>query len=540
MSGRRADLIPPPGTPDRSTLAAFVVAMALPFLLPLLPGARHDLAGTLLALALNIAIVALGYVSLRHGLRWAETPLALSYLLVVAILRDTQGGAVSGYGPLLLIPLLWIAMHGSRGGMAACIVGIGVVLILPVYLIGGSGYQQDVEVRRTIVWIVVAALVGPTVQRLVHSLRESELQYRSVFENVREVIFQTDFDGRWTMLNPAWTEITGHPVANSIGQPFTDFVHPDDRSGNAAKFEQLRAEATDGYHHAMRYTTLDGSHRWLEVWARRHYNSVGDVLGVTGTLIDITDRFEAERLKEQFFALISHELRTPLASIIGYLELLEEEDGDRLSPEGSGFVTVMQRSSQRLMRLIGDLLFAAQVEAGQLALLQEATDIASVVRHASDAFAPLAAERELDLRCAIDPDLGVIDGDPHRLGQVVDNLLSNALKFTPRGGSVELRLQEALGPNGELGVRLQVQDDGPGIPQSEQAILFERFQRASAADAQAIQGVGLGLAIVRAIVDGHGGAITLRSRVGAGTTFEVWLPRTGTTTHRDMPAKEAG
>ncbi|MBC7593513.1 MAG: PAS domain S-box protein [Kineosporiaceae bacterium] len=145
-----------------------------------------------------------------------------------------------------------------------------------------------------------------------------------------------------------------------------DYVHPDDRSGNVVKFDQLRNRTLDSYRHEMRYRTASAGFRWLEVAAQRTLTTEGAAAGVSGTLNDVTDRYESEQMKEQFFALISHELRTLLAAILGYLELLDEEEGQRLSDDGREFIVVMQRNGQRLMRLIGDLLFAAQVESGTL------------------------------------------------------------------------------------------------------------------------------------------------------------------------------
>jgi signal transduction histidine kinase len=224
-----------------------------------------------------------------------------------------------------------------------------------------------------------------------------------------------------------------------------------------------------------------------------------------------------DRLKDEFFALVSHELRTPLTSILGYVELVLE-DAEGLDPDLVHHLRVVERNGERLLRLVGDLLFVAQVEAGKLALDRGRADLAALAGEAVDAARPRAEEQkiELVLESAEAPALA---GDPGRLGQMLDNLISNAVKFTPPGGRVTVAVGSAAGR-----ATVEVRDTGIGIDGEEQALLFERFFRGSAAQAGTIPGVGLGLTIVKSIVDGHGGTIQVASEPGAGTTFRVELP----------------
>jgi PAS domain S-box-containing protein len=226
---------------------------------------------------------------------------------------------------------------------------------------------------------------------------------------------------------------------------------------------------------------------------------------------------ETDRLKDQFFALVSHELRTPLTSIVGYLEMVLE-DSDQLDPNTTRFLQVVERNSLRLQRLVGDLLFVAQVEAGRLSIERTEVPLARVVADSVEAARPRAHDSgvELDVRAS---DVGVSDGDPDRLGQMLDNLISNAVKFTPEGGRVTVELANRGGR-----AQINVRDTGVGIPANEQNRLFERFFRSSTATERAIPGVGLGLTISRAIVEAHGGTIDFTSEEGRGTTFMVDLP----------------
>jgi PAS domain S-box-containing protein len=225
---------------------------------------------------------------------------------------------------------------------------------------------------------------------------------------------------------------------------------------------------------------------------------------------------ELDRLKDEFVASVSHELRTPLSSISGYLELVLE--AGQLSEEQEQFLGVVGRNAERLLRVVGDLLFVAQLKSSTVVLERAPVDLTDLVGSAVQSVAPLAHDRgiELTLDCGA---LSQLEGDAGRLGQMIDNLLTNALKFTPRGGRVEVR-----GSERDDVVRLQVRDTGMGISAVDQEHLFERFFRTSEAHAEAIQGTGLGLSIVAAIVEAHGGSIEVESDLGAGTTFTVVLP----------------
>ncbi|HEY8630406.1 MAG TPA: ATP-binding protein [Gaiellaceae bacterium] len=225
-----------------------------------------------------------------------------------------------------------------------------------------------------------------------------------------------------------------------------------------------------------------------------------------------------DRLKDDFVASVSHELRTPLTSIRGYLELLTSGEAGQLNDEQERFLAVVDRNADRLLNVVGDLLFVSQVEAGVISLEQNPFELVGLLKESVDAARPAAEAKEVAVELSADH-LAEVNADRARLAQVFDNLLSNAIKFTPAGGFVDVEIVA----EGD-GVKVRVSDTGMGISAEDQERLFTRFFRTAAASEQAIQGTGLGLAIVKAIVEGHGGTITVESEVGVGTTFWVELP----------------
>lgn len=245
-------------------------------------------------------------------------------------------------------------------------------------------------------------------------------------------------------------------------------------------------------------------------------------------------RYEAqvEQLKAGFFALISHELRTPLTSIIGYLNLLEDGLAETRE-EQQHFMSVVDRNAQRLLSLVNDLLFAAQVDAGHMNLVLVPCDLAELTLQAVQNAQPRAQEAGVELALDGSVDTAPMNGDADRLTQVVGHLLGNALKFTPAGGTVNVRLCDA-----GKEYHLEVQDTGMGIPPEEVEHLFERFFRSHRVTDQSIQGAGLGLTIVRAIVEGHGGKVEAQSILDEGSTFSVRLPKNLKTDAKLSPSAE--
>jgi len=362
-------------------------------------------------------------------------------------------------------------------------------------------------------------------------LLEAEERYRTLVETLPLATY-IDRDDRVTgtaWISPQIEQITSYSPAEWTTNPnlIAEALHPEDRDAVLAEMKRVK-ECGGSRDNEYRMVRRDGTIVWV------HDSAVtvieGDRRYARGFVVDVTARREAElelerqneqlrqldSLKDEFVALVSHELRTPLTSIRGYLELMSE-DGN-LTPEQMHFLETIDRNAQRLQRVVGDLLFCAQVEAGKLSLECGVVDINAVVDEAIQAVRPSAAAKSITVTAELD-DLPEINGDRARLAQVLDNFLSNAVKFTPGEGSVTVTTVKRLGE-----IEVRVCDTGMGIPADELPRLFQRFFRTERATTAAIPGTGLGLAIAKAIVAGHGGRIRVDSTEGVGTTFRIILP----------------
>jgi signal transduction histidine kinase len=228
-----------------------------------------------------------------------------------------------------------------------------------------------------------------------------------------------------------------------------------------------------------------------------------------------------DQLKDNVMAAVSHELRTPLTSTIGFLQTLQRSDLELDDERRRELLEIAHRQAERLARLVDDLLFFAQVETGKLQLRPGPVDLVALSDDAVRAAEPAAKQKGVALELRTDT-VPPLNGDRVRLAQLLDNLVANAVKFTPSGGRVLVRAGAVDGR-----ALLEVSDTGIGIPASEQPQLFDRFFRSSSAVEQAVPGIGLGLAIVKAIVEAHDGTVSLESAESGGTTVRVELPVSG-------------
>jgi PAS domain S-box-containing protein len=366
---------------------------------------------------------------------------------------------------------------------------------------------------------------------------DERLKLAAIVESSEDAITSADLEGRVTSWNRGAELMFGYTAEEMLGQSISILVPEEEKE---QPFERLTevVEKGEGRFEARRLRK-DGTLVDISVTVSAVRNAAGEVVAVAAISQDISERkrveqeredftralevrnerlLELDRLKDEFVALVSHELRTPLTSIRGYLELVIDGEAGPVTDDQRQFLGVVERNANRLLDLVGDLLFLAQIEAGKLSLEVGAVDFAAVAADSVETNRPLAEEKRITLTLATSP-LPLLAGDRARLGQLLDNLVSNAIKFTPEGGRVDVRASSSRGT-----AVVEVRDTGMGIAAEEQEHVFERFFRTSRATEQAIQGTGLGLAISKAIVQAHGGRITLASTEGEGATFRVTVP----------------
>ena len=227
----------------------------------------------------------------------------------------------------------------------------------------------------------------------------------------------------------------------------------------------------------------------------------------------------ANRLKNQFLGMVAHDLRNPVATILVHSELLREDAGAGLNEEQAGFVSSVQRSSEFMLQMIDDLLDISSIEAGMLRLDRRPSDPHKLLGHTVGLNAGLAQKKHIHVSLQIEGVLPRLSLDEWKIAQVLNNLISNAVKYSQPGTAVEVR---AVAEDG--GVRISVRDQGPGIPEAERGKLFQPFGRTSVRSTDGERSTGLGLAISRRIVEGHGGRIWLESQAGVGSVFLFTLP----------------
>ncbi len=342
---------------------------------------------------------------------------------------------------------------------------------------------------------------------------------RAVLDSTVDGILLSDSDGNVQLANRPVLNLT-RELGMSFEGPVVDRLlsvehRIKDRDGYHAAMERLRSnpddETFDEFEDAVSGRTFQG-------FTAPVRDDRGGFLGRIWTLREVTQQRELDRLKDDFVATVSHELRTPLTSMMGFLEMIREGEAGQLTDEQKRFLAIVYRSSERLQRLVGDLLFVARLDASGLQLHFAPVHIDEIVREVAESSSALARSREITLELEV-TEVPLVRGDRERLVQLIGNLLSNALKFTPAGGTVTVR---AFLEGGN--VVLEVADTGIGIPADEQDRLFQRFFRSSTATQQAIPGTGLGLVISRAIAEAHGGTIDVTSQAGAGACFRIELP----------------
>lgn len=378
-------------------------------------------------------------------------------------------------------------------------------------------------------------------------LRRSEERFRLLVEGVSDyAIFMLDVNGKIATWNVGAERINGYRSEEIIGQHFSVFYPPEIRATGWPEHElQMAAEKGSFVDEGWRLRK-DGTTLWANVTITAMRDESGCLIGFAKLTRDLTERKRAEaaelasqeredilqaernarmqaqratRAKDEFLTTLSHELRTPLSAIMGWTQVLLR-NGTGMTPEHRRAIEVIDRNARAQVQLINDLLDLSRIMSGKIRLEVRQVSLSDIVNAAAVSARPAADAKDIRLKVLLDPVQTIVGGDSERLQQVVWNLLTNAIKFTPKGGQVQVLLQRV---NSHL--ELSVSDTGVGIPQNFLPHVFDRFSQEDSSTSRTHGGLGLGLAICKQLVELHGGSIRAASQgEGKGSTFFVHLP----------------
>ncbi|HEX4190420.1 MAG TPA: ATP-binding protein [Marmoricola sp.] len=488
------------------------------------------------ALALGIGLRA------RPLPQWLSIAVPTIDILGLGMLRIDQESTA---GIALVFPAIWLGLQFGRKGMATAALAGSVAFVVPLFW----RHSSQPDIARTAQHLVLALMcslvvavtaemwqskvveAADTQRMLERAVGDSADQRRfneAILNSVDVGLVALDAEGRVHSVNPRhqrFLEAVGDRdgTLDRVGSTFG----PDGFSVLAAEelptWRAMRGETLRDYLIWVGAKSVD--RRAFAVSVSPFFTPAGSFDGAVLAYHDITELMTAARLKDEFVATVSHELRTPLTSIVGYVDVLLE-DVDDIPDDARPFLQTVQRNARRLHRLVDDLLSDA-LQLGRAELHLGRISLAAVVRSSAVEAQKAAVAAGLDFKVDIGRAVLEVTGDSERLSQVIDNIFNNAIKFTPRGGSVSGYVKR----DGRDAL-VRISDTGRGIPPEELQDVFVKFYRSPGVQLDAIPGTGLGLAISKTIIEAHGGAIDVSSSVGLGTTLEIRLPLAGPRTAR--------
>ena len=475
---------------------------------------------------------------------WDRLPypsfLVIPLLDFVSIALGREGGqeSLTGISLLSVFPVIWLCASGlyPRLALLASFLAPLAIIWVPLFIRGGVTGQ---DLARTLLLPVMTLGIGVSVSVLTLSMvrqqrdvEEKDIQLRvalqdskrqegllnSVLETVHLGVLAVDAHGNDIPMNRKQRENhkLAAPAGNNDPNESQLLVYQPDRITKVPVEQRpvRRAIMGENFTDNLVWLGSGSEQRAITTSARAMKDQDGAFAGSVIVFSDVTDLVNALAAKDDFVSNVSHEFRTPLTSILGYVELLLDDD-DRLAESHREPLNIIRRNSQRLLGLVSDLLTS---RSGQLIVSPQAVDVAELVRASISAALPRAAAANVRLQ-ADTPERMDAHVDSVRMSQVLDNLVSNAIKYSPDGGDVVVSLEAE-----DSTLVCRVSDTGMGMSEKDQAEVFTKFFRTSNVRNTSIPGVGLGLPISKAIVEAHGGSIHVRSTPGEGTTFTVKVP----------------
>ena len=536
-------------------LCALVVLSAIPVYLAV-RGVPTPLEAVIFAwLVAPLLVVA--YLSRTGNFERAHLFSAGALAGLIAIVAGATGGVGSFAAPWLAVLPIEAALSASRRMILATI-ALAAATIAALWMLGAAGFLPPppgrVEASTAFLFgTLSAALYAGAIALGVGAFAKSgervkdagEARYRMLAQNMTDLITRHARNGSVTFVSHAAERLAGVPAASLMGGGLFERIHVADRPA----FLTALAEAARGRDMAVEYRLRHGALAdaddrlaapvfvWVEMRCRMLEGAgagrqAGEVVAVTRDITrskhDATElesaRTEAERANEsksRFLTTVSHELRTPLNAIIGFSEMLENEVAMRLDAERrTDYARVIRESGQHLLAVVNGILDVSRIEAGQFRLRLESVAVAPEVEGCYEMMLLRAEQAGIRLDVEIAPDLPAIAADKIALRQILINLISNAVKFTPRGGAVDVAVRMT-----EQGLLIVVVDTGIGISEQDLPRVGDPFFQAASSYDRSYEGTGLGLSVVKGLVELHGGSFGISSRLGEGTRVSIRLPR---------------
>jgi PAS domain S-box-containing protein len=475
-----------------------------------------------------------GYQVLRYGSMWMAADCVFpSTLAKSSIVEFAPGEGLPGQvwvqGTSIWVEdihsdIRFNTREGPKSdGLVTCWgvpVRVGNQVIAVIEFFSRKRMPAEVEIMATVE--TVCASVGQFLGRSIQEKRVTELnrQKESILNTVADGILGTDQHGRVTFANPAAARMLGTTPNALTGRFVHAIVHEDVYGSPTACASHCYIRrglfAKDGAQGQDIFYRPDGSSFPVE-FTLTPMQVHGSVTGSVLNFRDVSQRQALDRMKDEFISTVSHELRTPLTSIRGSLGLLSAGMLGDLNEKASNLLRIAVNNSDRLVRLINDILDLERMESGRAPLSFRPCPLSELAQQAIEAVTPVADSASVKLALRAEPVDFVVD--PDRLQQVLTNLLSNAIKFSPPNSTVTVMLEKS-----DAGVSLSVIDQGRGVPVDKLETIFDRFQQVDASDSRQKGGTGLGLAICKTIVEQHGGRIWAEQNPVQGATFRVFLP----------------
>ncbi|MBI2963272.1 MAG: PAS domain-containing protein [Deltaproteobacteria bacterium] len=343
------------------------------------------------------------------------------------------------------------------------------------------------------------------------ALRESEERFRQLAFAAPVGIFRTDLSGGCVYTNPRWHRLAGLSFEQSLGDGWASAVHPEDRERVLTEWRNATHRGQE-FDLEFRVRTPAGAVRWIQAHAGAIRSERGEPLGYVGTNDDVTEKKAIEQLRRDVVSMLSHDIKNPLMAIRGYAEILRENLHDSCDAEAS--IDAIESAAEQAMSLALNFLEADRIESGLLELRRARASLNEIVERVIGQQAARARFKGVQLRADVDAALPPFELDRSLIERVLANLLSNAIKFSPAGGAVDVATRR----DGDRAT-VSVRDHGPGIDADNVSRLFQRYSRSGRSDS-----TGLGLFIVRTLVEAHGGSVGVESERGAGAVFAFSLP----------------